>query len=121
MKNLHVWVYDGKGGGHRGEFDFDCTVCGATDWVSGADLTKGKTPSALGCSGAKGEMGSVLRELDDYARGVADERAQVEAARAWADRNTEITDVVEPATDPWTAGYDDAITDLLAAMDGEKP
>lgn len=48
-------------------------------------------------------------------------RAQVEAARAWATRNTEVLDVVEPATDPWTAGYDDAITDLLAAMDGAKP
>lgn len=87
MKNRHVWVYDGKGGGHRGEFDFDCTICGATDWVSGADLTRGKTPSTVGCSGVKGETGSVVRELDDYARGVADERARVVAAlkkRAWA-------------------------------------
>lgn len=48
-------------------------------------------------------------------------RAQVEAARAWATRNTEVLDIVEPATDPWTAGYDDAITDVLAAMDGAKP
>ena len=87
MKNRHVWVYDGKGGGHRGEYDFDCTVCGATDWVSGADLAKGKTPSTLGCSGVKGEMGSVLRELDDYARGVADERARVVAdLRTWCEQ-----------------------------------
>jgi hypothetical protein len=44
----------------------------------------------------------------------------VEAARAWATRNTEVLDIAEPAT-PWTVGYGDAITDMLAAMDEAKP
>lgn len=43
-------------------------------------------------------------------------RAQVEAARAWAERNTEPVD----ENDMWSAGYAAAIDDLLTAMDEAK-
>ena len=49
----HQWVYDGKGGGHRGEYDFTCMVCGATDWISGAALDRGEKPLPGVCPGAK--------------------------------------------------------------------
>jgi len=50
-KPPHQWVYDGKGGGHRGEFDFTCTVCGETDWLSGASQRAGEKPDPGECSG----------------------------------------------------------------------
>lgn len=30
----HDWVYDGTGGGHRGEYDHKCNKCGKTDWFA---------------------------------------------------------------------------------------
>lgn len=44
-------------------------------------------------------------------------RAQVEAARSFVARNTEPVE----DDDSWSAGYADALDDLLTAMDGAKP
>lgn len=47
----HRWVFDGGTGGHRGEYDFTCSACGASDWVSLASHRNGEKPDPGVCPG----------------------------------------------------------------------
>ena len=40
----HDWVYDGHGGGHRGEYDHTCADCGATDWFASYGMPERVAP-----------------------------------------------------------------------------
>ena len=39
------WVYDNLGGGHRGEYDWECSSCKKSDWFARyTDPNKQKIP-----------------------------------------------------------------------------